>query len=35
MKQFMFLVGEDKFSLGLQSYFDQYKWSNATIDEFL
>lgn len=35
MKQLMFLIGEASFSQGLQAYFEQYKWSNATIDDFL
>ncbi len=35
LKQLMFLVGENNFSKGLQSYFERFKWSNATIDDFL
>ena len=35
IKQLVFLVGEANFSRGLQSYFDRFKWSNATITDFL
>ena len=35
IKQLMFLVGEAGFSKGLQSYFDRFKWSNATLTDFL
>jgi aminopeptidase N len=35
LKQLMFLTGEDGFSKGLQKYFDRFKWSNATIYDFL
>lgn len=35
IKQLVFLIGENNFSRGLQSYFDRFKWSNATITDFL
>ena len=35
LKQLVALVGESNFSKGLQKYFDRFKWSNATIHDFL
>jgi len=35
MKQLMFLMTENKFFQGLTSYFSQYGFGNATIDDFL
>lgn len=35
LKQLMFLMGETNFFLGVTAYFNEFKWSNATIDNFL
>lgn len=35
IKQLVSLVGEDGFSNGLKSYFNRFRWSNATIFDFL
>jgi len=35
IKQLVFMIGENNFSLGLQKYFDQFAFSNATISDFL
>jgi aminopeptidase N len=31
----MFLIGQNQFSYALQSYFNRFEWSNATITDFL
>ena len=35
IKQLVFLLGEDGFKSGLRSYFNRFRWSNATIFDFL
>jgi len=35
LKQLMFLMGEDNFFKGVQDYFNEFGWKNATIDDFL
>lgn len=35
MKQLLLLMGEQNFSKGLNSYFNRYAFSNATLSEFM
>ena len=35
LKQLLFLMKEENFSLALKEYFHKYEWENATIEDFL
>merc|ERR1719259_1413178 len=35
MNQLYHLIGHEKFSNNLGSYFHTYKWSNSTLDDFI
>ena len=35
LKQLLFLMKEENFSLALKEYFHKYEWDNATIEDFL
>jgi len=35
LKQLLYLIGEDNFSNAMSSYFNQYQWSNTTLENFI
>lgn len=35
LKQLYFLMGHDNFSKNISNYFNKYKWSNTTLDNFM
>eukprot|EP01130_Rhizamoeba_saxonica_P012299 TRINITY_DN5167_c0_g1_i1.p1 TRINITY_DN5167_c0_g1~~TRINITY_DN5167_c0_g1_i1.p1 ORF type:complete len:848 (-),score=150.78 TRINITY_DN5167_c0_g1_i1:1772-4315(-) len=35
LKQLVYCIGMDKFKMGIDYYFDKYKWGNTTTDQFL
>lgn len=35
LKQLYFLIGKDNFSKNIGNYFNKYKWSNTTLDNFI